>query len=165
MMGQIVFFLLLTVAVYLFSRNITRTRRNILLGKEIDRNDRPAERWKTMALVALGQSKMGKRPVAAVMHFLIYAGFVIINIEVLEILIDGLFGSHRIFSQALGGLYGILIGTFEIMAILVLIACVVFLARRNIVRLKRFSGVEMTAWPRSDANYILLVEICLMTAF
>ena len=164
-MGQIVFFLLLAAAVYLFSRNIGRIRRNILLGKEINRNDRPAERWKTMARVALGQSKMGKRPVAAVMHFLIYAGFIIINIEVLEILIDGLFGSHRVFSQPMGSLYGILIGTFEILAILVLTACVVFLCRRNIVKLKRFSGIEMTEWPKSDANYILIIEICLMTAF
>ncbi len=165
MMGQIVFFLILATAVYLFSRNVGRIRRNILLGKEIDRNDRPAERWKTMALVALGQSKMGTRPVAAVLHLLIYAGFIIINIEVIEILIDGLFGSHRIFSQAMGSLYGILIGTFEILAVLVLTACIVFLARRNILKLKRFGGVEMTQWPKSDANYILIIEICLMTAF
>jgi hypothetical protein len=118
-----------------------------------------------MARIALGQTKMTKRPVAAIMHFFIYIGFVIINIEVLEIVIDGLFGSHRIFSNFLGSLYGLLIGGFEILALLVLTACVVFLARRNIVRLKRFSGVEMTAWPRSDANYILIIEICLMTAF
>jgi len=165
MMGQIVFFILLAAAVYLFSRNAGRIRRNILLGKDVGRSDRPAERWKTMALVALGQTKMIKRPVAALMHFFIYVGFIIINIEVLEILIDGLFGSHRIFSKPLGSLYGLLIGGFEVLALLVLTACVVFLARRNIIRLKRFSGVEMTAWPKSDANYILIIEICLMTAF
>lgn len=165
MIGQIIFFILLAAAVYLFSRNAGRIRRNILLGRDVDRSDRPAERWKTMALVALGQTKMVRRPVAAVMHFFIYVGFIIINIEVLEILIDGLFGSHRIFSKPLGGLYGFLIGGFEVLALLVLTACVVFLARRNIIRLKRFSGVEMTAWPKSDANYILIIEICLMTAF
>ena len=164
-MGQIIFFILLAAAVFLFSKNVGRIRRNILLGKDIDRTDRPADRWKTMALVALGQTKMVKRPVAAIMHFFIYVGFIVINIEVLEILIDGLFGSHRIFSKPLGGLYGLLIGGFEILALLVLTACVVFLARRNIIRLKRFSGVEMKAWPKSDANYILLIEICLMTAF
>ena len=164
-MGQIIFFILLAAAVFLFSKNVGRIRRNILLGKDIDRTDRPADRWKTMALVALGQTKMVKRPVAAIMHFFIYVGFIVINIEVLEILIDGLFGSHRIFSKPLGGLYGLLIGGFEILALLVLTACVVFLARRNIIRLKRFSGVEMKAWPKSDANYILLIEICLMMAF
>lgn len=164
-MGQIVFFIFLAAAVYLFSRNVGRIRRNILLGRDIDRSDRPAERWKIMALVALGQTKMVKRPVAAIMHFFIYVGFIIINIEVLEILIDGLFGSHRIFSNPLGSLYGLLIGGFEVLALLVLTACIVFLARRNIIRIKRFSGIEMTNWPKSDANYILIIEICLMTAF
>jgi len=165
MVGQIIFFLLLAAAIYLFSRNVGRIRRNILLGRDVDRSDRPAERWKTMALVALGQTKMVKRPVAALMHFFIYVGFILINIEVLEILIDGLFGSHRIFSKPLGSFYGFLIGGFEVLALLVLTACVVFLARRNIIRLKRFSGAEMKAWPKSDASYILIIEICLMTAF
>ncbi|MBS1525539.1 MAG: (Fe-S)-binding protein [Bacteroidetes bacterium] len=165
MIGQIIFILILAAAVWLFSKNVGKIRRNILLGRDVDRSDHPAERWKTMALVALGQSKMGKRPLAAVMHVFIYVGFVIINIEVLEILIDGIFGSHRIFSRPLGGLYGLLIGGFEFLAVLVLIACVTFLVRRNIGHLKRFSGVEMTAWPRSDANYILIIEILLMTAF
>jgi heterodisulfide reductase subunit C len=165
MFGQIIFILILAFAVYLFSKNVRKIRRNILLGRDADLSDRPAERWATMAKVALGQSKMVKRPLAAVMHLFIYVGFVIINIEVLEILIDGLFGSHRIFSKPLGSLYGLLIGGFEFLAVLVLIACVVFLARRNILKLKRFSGVEMTEWPRSDANYILIIEILLMTAF
>src|ERR1700761_9020056 len=165
MIGQIVFILILLPAVYLFSKNVARIRRNILLGKDTDRSDQPAKRWTVMAKVALGQSKMVKRPLAAVMHFFIYVGFVIINLEVLEIMIDGIFGSHRIFSRFLGGLYGLLIGGFEILAVLVLTACVVFLTRRNIIRLKRFSGTEMTEWPKSDANYILIIEICLMTAF
>src|ERR1700712_581684 len=165
MIAQIVFIIILAVAVYLFSKNVGKVRRNILLGKATDRSDQPALRWKTMAKVALGQTKMVKRPVAAVMHFFIYVGFIIINLEVMEIMIDGIFGSHRIFSKPLGSLYGLLIGGFELLAILVLVACVVFLARRNIVRLKRFSGTEMTEWPKSDANYILLIEICLMAAF
>ena len=165
MIGQIVFILLLAAAVWLFSKNVGKIRRNILLGRDTDRSDQSALRWKTMAKVALGQSKMGKRPFAALMHLFIYVGFVIINIEVLEILIDGVFGTHRIFSKPLGGLYDLLIGGFEILALMVLVACFAFLIRRNIGRLKRFSGVEMTAWPRSDANYILFIEILLMSAF
>jgi heterodisulfide reductase subunit C len=165
MIGQLIFIVILAAAIYLFAKNAGKIRRNILLGRDVDRSDRHAERWATMARVALGQSKMVKRPLAAVMHFFIYVGFVIINLEVLEIMIDGIFGSHRIFSKPLGSLYGLLIGGFEILALLVLVACVVFLCRRNIARLKRFSGTEMTAWPKSDANYILIIEICLMTAF
>ena len=165
MIGQIVFILILAAAVWLFSKNVGKIRRNILLGRDTDRSDHPALRWKTMAKVALGQSKMGKRPFAALMHLFIYVGFVIINIEVLEILIDGVFATHRIFSKPLGGLYDLLIGGFEVLALLVLIACFAFLIRRNIGRLKRFSGLEMTAWPRSDANYILFIEILLMSAF
>jgi heterodisulfide reductase subunit C len=165
MIGQIIFIIILASAVYLFTKNAGKIRRNILLGKPVNRSDQPAKRWKTMAKIALGQTKMVKRPVAALMHFFIYVGFIIINLEVMEIMIDGIFGSHRIFSRALGSLYGLLIGGFEFLAVLVLIACVVFLIRRNILRLKRFSGVEMTEWPKSDANYILTIEILLMTAF
>jgi heterodisulfide reductase subunit C len=165
MVGQVLFIIILLGAVYLFGKNVAKVRRNILLGRDTDRSDNPAQRWKVMTKVALGQTKMVKRPVAAIMHFFIYVGFVIINLEVMEIMIDGMFGSHRIFSKPLGSLYGLLIGGFEILALLVLIACVVFLARRNILKLKRFSGIEMTAWPKSDANYILTIEILLMTAF
>jgi heterodisulfide reductase subunit C len=165
MIEQILFSLILLVAVYLFAKNTGKIRRNILLGKDINRSDRPAERWLIMAKVALGQTKMARRPVAAVMHFLIYLGFIVINLEVFEIIIDGLLGTHRIFAPPLGSLYNLLIGGFEILAVLVIVACLVFLARRNAIRLKRFSGPEMTEWPKSDANYILVVEICLMTAF
>ena len=165
MISQLIFLIILAAAVFLFSKNAGKIRRNILLGKDADRSDQPALRWKTMAKVALGQSKMGKRPVAALMHLFIYIGFVIINIEVLEIMIDGLFGSHRVFSRPLGSLYGLLIGVFEILALLVLVSCVVFLSRRNLLKLKRFQGPEMKEWPRSDANYILIIEILLMTAF
>ena len=165
MIGQVIFIAILAVAIYLFSKNVGKIRRNILLGRDTDRSDNPAERWKTMAKIALGQTKMTKRPLAAVMHFFIYVGFIIINIEVLEILIDGVCGSHRVFSAPLAGLYNLLIGGFEFLAVLVLIACFTFLIRRNIGHLKRFSGVEMTSWPKSDANYILIIEILLMTAF
>ena len=165
MISQIVFIVILAAAVYLFAKNAGKIRRNILLGKDTVRNDQPALRWKIMAKVALGQTKMVKRPLAAVMHFFIYVGFIIINIEVLEIIIDGIFGTHRVFAGMLGSLYFALIGSFEVLALLVLVACVGFLARRNIMRLKRFSGVEMTNWPKSDANYILITEILLMTAF
>ncbi|MES2268745.1 MAG: 4Fe-4S dicluster domain-containing protein [Bacteroidota bacterium] len=165
MVGQVIFIIILLSAAYLFGKNVARVRRNILLGRDTNRSDRPADRWAIMAKVALGQTKMVKRPVAAVMHFFIYVGFVIINLEVLEIMIDGIFGSHRVFSQPLGSLYGFLIGGFEVLALLVLVSCVVFLARRNILKLKRFSGTEMTSWPKSDANYILTIEILLMTAF
>jgi heterodisulfide reductase subunit C len=165
MIAQIIFGLILIAGIYLFSKNAGKIRRNILLGRDVNQSDRRAERWLIMAKVALGQTKMTKRPVAAIMHFFIYVGFILINLEVLEIMIDGLFGSHRIFSKPLGSLYGLLIGGFEILAVLVLVACIIFLARRNIVRLNRFSGTEMTRWPKSDANYILIIEICLMTAF
>jgi heterodisulfide reductase subunit C len=165
MIAQIIFILILGAAIYLFSKNAGKIRRNILLGRDTDRSDNPALRWKTMAKVALGQSKMVKKPFAAILHFFIYVGFVIINIEVLEILIDGVFGTHRIFSKVLGGLYDVLIGSFEVLAVLVLVACVAFLCRRNIAHLKRFNGVEMTKWPKSDANYILIIEILLMSAF
>ena len=164
MIAQIVFIIILAAAIYLFAKNAGKIRRNILLGKPEDRSDQPARRLLVMAKVAFGQTKMTKRPVAALMHFFIYVGFVIINLEVLEIMIDGIFGSHRVFA-GMGGFYNLLIGGFEVLAILVLVACVVFLARRNILRLKRFSGIEMTAWPKSDANYILCIEIILMTAF
>ena len=161
---SVIFAIVLIAAVYLFSRNVRKISRNIALGKESGRNDRKAERWKVMARVAMGQSKMMARPLAGFFHLLIYAGFVIINIEVLEIVIDGLFGTHR-FLAFLGGFYNFLIGSFEILALGVLLACVVFLARRNILRLPRFHKPEMKGWPAKDANLILAIEIVLMTAF
>ncbi len=165
MIAQILFLVFLLGASILFGRNVAKIRRNIKLGRSEDRSDRPMERLKTMLLVAFGQSKMTKRPVAAIMHFFLYAGFVIINIEVIEILIDGLFGTHRVFAAPLGPVYNYLIGSFEILAFLVIVGCVVFLVRRNVLKLRRFSGKEMTSWPKSDANYILIIEILLMSAF
>lgn len=165
MIAQILFLVFLLGASILFGRNVAKIRRNIKLGRSEDRSDRPMDRLKTMLFVAFGQSKMTKRPVAAIMHFFLYAGFIIINIEVLEIVIDGLFGTHRVFAAPLGGIYNFLIGTFEILALLVIVGCVVFLIRRNVLKLRRFSGKEMSSWPKSDANYILIIEILLMSAF
>lgn len=162
--GSIVFILLVGAASWLFGRNIMRVRRNILLGKEEVINDRPGERWAVMTRVALGQSKMVVRPIAGFLHIIVYAGFVIINIEVLEIIIDGIFGTHRVLSF-LGGFYDFLIGSFEWLALGVWVACVIFLVRRNGIKLKRFVQKELDGWPRSDANLILFTEIALMSAF
>ena len=162
--SSILFILVLAAAVGLFVRNARLLVRNIRLGRDEQRNDRPAERWAVMARVALGQSKMVVRPVAGILHIIVYAGFVIINIEVLEILIDGIFGTHRVFSF-LGGFYDFLIGSFEWLALGVWVACVVFLVRRNVIKLKRFVMKELDGWPRTDANLILVTEIALMSAF
>jgi heterodisulfide reductase subunit C len=164
MVSQIIFFILLVASIWLFAKNIRFVRRNILLGRDINRNDNKSERWMTMIRVALGQSKMTARPIAGILHILVYAGFIIINIEVLEILIDGVAGTHRIFSFA-GGLYDALIASFEVLAILVLVSCLIFLIRRNILRVRRLNMYELTKWPRTDANLILITEILLMTAF
>ncbi|MFZ1658711.1 MAG: (Fe-S)-binding protein [Flavobacteriales bacterium] len=163
-LASIVFLLVFIAAAWWFARNVQRIRRNILLGRDVDRTDRPAERWALMAKVALGQSKMVVRPVAGLLHIVVYAGFVIINIEVLEIIIDGIFGTHRVLSF-LGGFYNFLIGSFEILAVLTWLGCAIFLARRFIMRIKRFWSPEMTAWPRTDAALILTFEILLMSAF
>ena len=165
MVLQVIFLIVTVAAIALFSLNVRKIIRNINLGKDTDRSDRPAERLFTMLKVAFGQSKMVKRPLAAILHLFVYVGFVVINLEVLEIIIDGLFGTHRIFAAPLGGLYNVLIASFEVLAALVLIGVVAFYARRNIIKLKRFTGTEMTNWPKSDANIILIVEVFLMAAF
>lgn len=164
MISSLIFLALLVVSVWFFARSIRKIMRNIKLGRPVTYSGNTAERWRTMVLVALGQSKMVTRPVAAIMHIFIYVGFIIINIEVLEIIFDGLFGTHRILSF-MGSFYDFLIGGFEILALLVLVACITFLARRNILKLKRFWMREMKPWPRSDANIILITEIFLMTFF
>lgn len=164
MIGQLLFAVLFLAALGGAAFNARKIIRNIRLGRPEDRNDRPAERWKTMLLVAFGQKKMFKRPLAALLHLFVYLGFVIINIEMLEIVIDGLFGTHRVFA-GLGVAYNILIASFEWLALSVLVGCLVFLARRNIVRIRRFFGTEMTTWPRTDANLILTAEVLLMAAF
>jgi len=164
--ANIVFIVLLLLAGALFSKNVWRIVRNIRLGRALKRNDQPAKRWKLMAKVALGQSKMVVRPVAGLMHLFVYVGFVIINVEILEIVLDGIFGTHRMFAPILGNtLYYFLINSFEILALLVIVGCVVFLIRRNIMKLSRFHKSEMTSWPKTDANLILIFEILLMGAF
>jgi ferredoxin len=164
MISQILFIALTIAAIALFSINFKKIIRNIRLGRDADRSDQPQKRLMTMLRVAFGQSKMVKRPIPAILHAFVYIGFVIINIEVLEIMIDGVFGTHRIFG-GLGALYNGLIASFEVLALLVWVSCVIFLIRRNVLKLKRFRGIEMTSWPKSDANYILITEILLMTAF
>ncbi|MFA6945418.1 MAG: (Fe-S)-binding protein [Pedobacter sp.] len=165
MVLQAIFLIIATAAITLFSLNVRKIIRNIHLGKPENRSDHTSERLAIMLKVAFGQSKMVRRPVAAILHLFVYIGFVIINLEVLEIIIDGLFGTHRIFAEPLGGLYNVLIASFEVLAALVLIGVIVFFARRNIIHLKRFTGTEMSKWPRSDANIILIVEVLLMSAF
>lgn len=162
---QIAFIVIAIIAILLFARNIKKIRRNILLGQDEDYSDNPSRRWKNVLLLAFGQKKMFRNPLVAVMHFFIYAGFIIINIEVLEIVLDGGLGKHRLFANALGGFYSYLIDGFEILAVLVLAACVIFLIRRNIIKLKRFRSHDLDGWPRSDANYILITEILLMSFF
>jgi len=153
-LDNLLFAILLAVGVGYFVMNVKKIIRNINLGRDINRSDRSSERWANMALIALGQSKMVKRPIAGVLHIIVYAGFIIINLEVLEIIIDGLFGTHRVFSF-LGMFYDVLIGSFEILALLVLVAVIIFLARRNVIKLKRFVSSDLNGWPKSDANYIL----------
>ncbi|HSP11224.1 MAG TPA: (Fe-S)-binding protein [Salegentibacter sp.] len=162
--SQILFLLVLVAGIWFFTRNVKRLIRNIKLGKEIDRSDRSGERWAKMSRIALGQSKMVKRPIAGILHIIVYVGFIIINIEVLEIIIDGLFGTHRILSF-MGGFYNFLIGAFEILALLVLIGVIVFWTRRNISNIYRFLSRELKGWPKNDANYILYFEMILMILF
>ena len=164
MLSQIIFLLAFISAIALFYTNAKKIVRNIKLGKITNRSDRKSERWFMLFKIAFGQTKMVVKPVAGILHFFVYAGFIIINLEVLEIIIDGIFGTHRIFSF-LGSFYDFLIGSFEILAVLVLIGVFAFLARRLILKLKRFSGVEMAAWPKTDALNILWIEVVLMSAF
>src|SRR5680860_583444 len=161
---QILFLLVLIGGIAFFTRNIRRIIRNIKVGRKVDRNDHPKERWGQMARIAIGQSKMVKKPIAGILHVIVYLGFIIINIEVLEIIIDGIFGTHRILSF-LGGLYSFLIGSFEILAILVLVSVVVFWIRRMILQIPRFWKKEMKGWPKNDALNILYFEMFLMLLF
>lgn len=163
LISQIIFTVVLAAAIYLFYRSVARIRRNIKLGRDKQINDRKPERWKTMLRVAFGQQKMAARPIPFILHFIVYAGFVLINIEVLEIIIDGVFGTHRVLS-ILGPVYDVAIGFFEILAAGVLVACILFLSRRYIQRLPRLNSPEMDGWPRQDATYILIIEIVLMAA-
>jgi len=162
---QILFILISVVAIWLFSKKASEITRNIKLGRDEKINDNPSQRWKNLLLLAFGQKKMFRNPLVAVLHFFVYAGFIIINIEVLEIVLDGIFGTHRLFAQPLSGFYTFLINSFEILAVLVLLGCLIFLIRRNILKLNRFISKDLDGWPRSDANYILITEIVLMALF
>lgn len=163
---NILFAIALILGVGYFSRNVKKLIRNIKLGHDVDVSNQKNVRLNNMLRIAFGQSKMVVRPVAGIMHIIVYVGFVIINLEVLEIIIDGLFGTHRIFSQVLSdSVYGFLIGSFEILAVLVLLAVIVFWVRRNTIKLKRFLSAEMKGWPKNDANYILYFEVVLMCLF
>jgi len=160
---QIVFIICAGLAIFLFAKKAGSIRRNIKLGRDEDLNDQPGLRWKNMLLLALGQKKMFKKPVPAFLHLAVYAGFIIINIEILEITLDGITGYHRMFAPYIGALYSFLIGFFEILAVLVLVSCAIFLVRRNIIHVRRLAMGELDGWPKSDANYILITEIVLMS--
>ncbi|RZS90738.1 (Fe-S)-binding protein [Aquimarina brevivitae] len=159
---NILFVIALVLGIGYFTKNVRKLIRNIRLGKDVDRSDNKSERFKHMARIALGQSKMVKRPIAGFLHVIVYVGFIIINIEVLEIIIDGIFGTHRIFAF-LGGFYDFLIGSFEILALLVLVSVIVFWARRNILNIARFKSLK--GWPKNDGNIILYFEVVLMGLF
>lgn len=163
-LDNILFAILLVIGFGYFYSNVKKIIRNINLGTDVNRSDNPKARWTNMAMIALGQSKMVKRPIAGVLHIIVYVGFVIINIELLEIIIDGLFGTHRVFAF-IGTTYDVLIASFEILALLVLVAVFAFWSRRNLIKLKRFVSSDLKGWPKSDANYILYFEVVLMTLF
>ncbi|GAB2770160.1 4Fe-4S dicluster domain-containing protein [Salinimicrobium soli] len=162
--AQVAFVLALIAGIGFFVRNVRRLTRNIKLGRKIDRSDNPGERWGKMAKLALGQYKMVRRPVSGIVHIIVYLGFIIINIEVLEIILDGVFGTHRLFAGA-GGAYDFLIASFEILALLVFVGVIIFWIRRNVLHVYRFMAREMTSWPKNDANYILYFEMVLMLLF
>jgi heterodisulfide reductase subunit C len=163
-LDNILFALILAIGVGYFTMNVKKLIRNINLGRDINRKDNSSKRWKNMTMVALGQSKMVKRPIAGILHIIVYAGFVIINIEVIEIIIDGLFGTHRVLSF-MGSFYDVLIASFEILAVLVLLAVFIFWIRRNTLKLARFTSSDLTGKPKNDANYILYFEVVLMSLF
>ncbi|MDB5197371.1 MAG: Fe-S oxidoreductase [Flaviaesturariibacter sp.] len=162
---QILFILLTAAAIWIFAKKVKFISRNINLGRDEDLKDNPGARWRNMALMALGQKRMFDKPFVALLHFAVYAGFIIINIEILEIVLDGIFGTHRLFAPYIGGAYAFVINFFEVLAFLVLAACVIFLLRRNVIKVRRLNMKELNGWPRSDANIILTFEIVLMSLF
>ena len=162
---NLIFCTLLIISVSFFTRNLKRIKRNIGLGRDFDRNDYPKLRMKNMLLLAFGQKKMINRPVVGILHLVVYVGFILINIELLEILLDGIFGTHRLFAPYLGSLYNFLIAMFEIFALLVLVSVIFFWTRRNVSKIKRFWKSEMKGWPKQDADNILYFEVILMVLF
>jgi heterodisulfide reductase subunit C len=162
---NIIFIIFFTITLFFFIRNVKRIYRNINLGIPVDRNDNKKQRWAQMLRIAFGQSKMIDKPIVGILHIVVYLGFLVINIELLEILFDGFFGTHRVFAPYLGPFYNFLIGFFEIFALLVIISVVIFWIRRNILTITRFLNNEMKGWPKTDANWILYIELILMTLF
>lgn len=163
-LDNLLFLIILCLGFGYFALNVKKIIRNIKLGQHVNRSDKSSERWKNMAMIAMGQSKMVKRPIAGVLHIVVYVGFIIINLELLEIIIDGIFGTHRVFSF-MGSFYNVLIASFEILAVLVLVAVAIFWIRRNVIKIKRFVNSDMKSWPKNDANYILYFEVVLMSLF
>jgi ferredoxin len=161
---QVAFLIVLGVAVFFVRKRAVRIKANIALGKAEEVQGDTSKRWRNVLLVAFGQKKMFKRPLPAIFHLFIYVGFLVINLEVLEFIIDGLAGTHRIFAPSLGGFYTVLMNIFEFLAVAVLLSCVIFLIRRNVIRVPRFQNTELNGWPRKDANIILFTEIVLMCA-
>ena len=162
---QILFILVSGFSIWFFSKKIKEIRRNILLGRDEEINDNKSQRWRNVFLLAFGQKKMFRNPLVALLHFFVYAGFIIINIEILEIVLDGILGKHRMFAEPLGGFYQFVINAFEVLAVTVILSCAIFLIRRNIINLKRFISKDLKGWPKKDANYILIMEIVLMLLF
>ena len=162
--SQFIFVLVLASAIFLFTKNCRNIRRNILLGRDEDISDQKAKRWRNVILLAIGQKKMFRNPLVAVLHLFVYAGFIIVNIELIEIILDGILGYHRLFA-GIGALYIFLINAFEVVAFIVLLTCLIFLLRRNIIHVKRLSGKDLKGFPRTDANAILISEVILMSLF
>ncbi|MBL1280430.1 MAG: (Fe-S)-binding protein [Fluviicola sp.] len=163
MISTILFIVLLVGGIGFFGWNVLKMRSNINLGRDVNRTDRRKERWKTMTLVALGQKKMFSRPIPAILHLFIYAAFVITQIDLIEVVVDGILDSHRIFHVPLGGLYTFIISFIEILSVLALIATIAFLSRRNLLKIPRFNMKEMNGWPKMDGNMILFMELILIT--
>lgn len=160
--GSVIFIVLFLGAMTFFALQIKRIAGNIKMGKPLDRSDNKSERFKVMTLVALGQKKMFQRPIPALLHLFIYSAFVITQIELIEIIIDGVSGEHRIFMESLGGFYVFMISLIEILSLLALVATFSFLARRNLLKIPRFHMSEMTGWPKLDGNIILYLEFLLV---
>ncbi|MEP2298489.1 MAG: Fe-S oxidoreductase, partial [Algoriphagus sp.] len=164
LLPQLIFLIILGAASFFLIKRVKFLRRNIFLGKAKIRNDQPEKRWKTMLLVAFGQQKMFKRFIPAFLHLFVYVGFLVINLEVLEFVLDGILGTHRLFAPFLGGVYTAAMNLFEFLAFTVLVSCIIFLIRRNVVKVPRFTKPEMKGWPAMDGNLILVIEIVLMMA-
>jgi heterodisulfide reductase subunit C len=162
---EILFIVIAAFAGFVFYKKIVQIKRNINLGRSERINDNKSKRWKNLLLLAFGQKKMFRNPLIGVLHFFVYAGFIIVNIELLEIVMDGIFGTHRMFAEMMGDFYKMLINVFEILAFIIIVFCAIFLIRRNIIRVKRLSHKDLSGFPKSDANYILIAEIILMLLF